>query len=111
VTRVSATPPPPHDDDPRFYAEGGDGDGGRTNAWMLATIAIVALLVGIGAGLLIESGGGDTSTETVRIRSTVAGTNPEAVTVTQPPRETTVVRTQTATVTVTVPTTPTATQP
>jgi alpha-D-ribose 1-methylphosphonate 5-phosphate C-P lyase len=106
---VSTTPPPPpYDDDPRY-----DDGRGRTTGWMLATIAIVALLVGIGAGLLIDSGG-DGTTHTVRIRSTVtaAGTTPEAVTVTQPPRETTVIRTQTATVTVTVPTTATGdTQP
>jgi hypothetical protein len=79
------------------------------NRWMIATVALVALAVGIGAGLLIE-GSGDEQTRTVRgATRTVVQTAPPVktsveVTVTQPER--TIERTVTAepeTVTVTTP--------
>lgn len=105
VTRVvRREPPQPGDRD--------DGGGGR--GWMLATVALIALALGVGAGLLLA--GDDDKTRTVRgtVRTvTVAQTAPPAttslgVTVTQP------VQTVTApaeTVTVTVPSTDAATEP
>lgn len=75
---------------------------------MLATVALVTLALGVGAGLLIANSDGDDSAQvrTVHDRTTVTAaapaTTPEAVTVTQPPAET-VVRTATVAVTVTAP--------
>jgi hypothetical protein len=76
---------------------------------MLATVGLVALLLGVGAGLLLH--GDDEKTHTVHRTVTAAAqtpttTNPEPATVTQR-SVTTIVRTipaQAETVTVTVPT-------
>lgn len=99
VTRVVRDEPP--DDRGR-----GTGDGGRS--WMVVTVALVALLVGLGAGLLLNSG--DEQTRTVHRTVTAAAgsaTTGDPVTVTQR-NVTTIERTVTAapeteTVTVTVP--------
>jgi hypothetical protein len=95
VTRVSryerGGPPP-----------GPPSDGGR--AWMLATVGLVALLLGVGVGVLVKDGG-KTTTEVRTVRSVertvtvpTEKTTTVAVTVTQPR---TVVRTATVPVTVT----------
>jgi hypothetical protein len=104
VTRVIHQEPP--DDRGRG---GGRGDDGR--GWMVATVALIALLVGLGAGLLVNSGD-DEPTRTIRRTVTAAAgtpptaTKPEPTTVTER-SVTTIVRTVPApaeTVTVTVPT-------
>jgi hypothetical protein len=90
VTRVVRQEPPED--------RGGDGRG-----WMLATVALVALLVGVGAGLLLH--GDDEQTRTVRRTVTAAAGAPATtaapVTVTQ--QSVTTVQTPAETVTVTVP--------
>jgi hypothetical protein len=95
------------DDLPPRDGRGRDDDGsGSGRGWMLAFTGLVALVVGVGAGLLIDSGGGDTKTVHTGVKtvtSTVNTTN-LGVTVRQP--TTTVTETVTAppeTVTVTVP--------
>jgi hypothetical protein len=90
-----ATPEPP----PK------DGGGGR--GWMLATVGLVAALVGLGIGLLVSSGG-DTTTRTVRAGTTRTVTAPGTatslgVTVTAPERTVVQTVTETETETVTVP--------
>lgn len=98
VTRVVHQEPP---DD-----RGGRGDRGRDGSghgWMLATVALVALLVGAGAGLLLSDGGDDPARTTVH--RTVTAPAAEPVTLTQR-SVTTIERTVTApveTVTLTVP--------
>ncbi|WP_027008250.1 hypothetical protein [Conexibacter woesei] len=98
-------PRDPRLDDPA-RRPGGDDRGGSGRGWMLAFTGLVALVVGLGAGLLIDSGGGDTKTVHTGVKtvtSTVNTTN-LGVTVRQP--TTTVTQTVTAppeTVTVTVP--------
>jgi hypothetical protein len=116
-----ADDPAPYDDprDPRLDdparrpgGDRGDDGGGSGRGWMLAFTGLVALVVGLGAGLLIDSGGGDTKTVHTGVKtvtSTVSTTN-LGVTVRQP--TTTVTQTVTAppeTVTVTVPETETET--
>jgi hypothetical protein len=98
-------------DDGRGNGDRRDG-GGSGRGWMLAFIGVVALAVGVVAGLLIDSGGGDTKTVHTGVKtvtSTVNTTN-LGVTVRQP--TTTVTETITTppeTVTVTVPETQTDT--
>jgi hypothetical protein len=102
VTRVVHQEPP--DDRGRRDRGGGDGRG-----WMLATVGLVALLLGVGAGLLLH--GDDERTRTVHRTVTAAAETPtttdaEPATVTHR-SVTTIVRTVPApaeTVTVTVPT-------
>lgn len=96
VTRVSRSGPP-HDPGAQRPppAQGGGGRG-----WMLATVTIIALLLGIGAGFLIN--GGDEKTKTVRtgVRTVVSTSPAQTVTNTTVTQE---VRTVERTVTVTVP--------
>jgi hypothetical protein len=102
--------------DPRLNDDRGggrdDGSGGSGRGWMLAFVGVVALAIGVGAGLLIDSGGGDTKTVRTGVRTvtTTGNTTNLGVTVRQP--TTTVTETVTAppeTVTVTVPETGTQT--
>lgn len=100
--------------DPRMDDRGkaSQSGGGSGRGWMLAFVGLVALVVGVGAGLLIDSGGGDTKTVHTGVKTVISTVNTTnlGVTVRQP--TTTVTQTVTAppeTVTVTVPDATTAT--
>jgi hypothetical protein len=105
-TRVVGRPPPPPPPPP----EGPDGwggggppdDGGDGRGWMIATVGLIALLLGGIVGYAINNGGNDTKTvsgadRTVTVQNQTTST--VGVTVTQPSR--TVQRTVTVPVTVT----------
>jgi hypothetical protein len=103
---MSAPRQPPPEDWERVERRDGGGRG-----WMLATVGLVALAVGVGAGLLLGDDDGTTRTVSGAERTTTATvTAPGSatslgVTVTQP------TRTVTQEVTVTEPVTITATTP
>jgi hypothetical protein len=96
-------PPPPPPEGPGDWGGGGPpDDDGDSRGWMVATIGLLALLVGGIVGYAISNGGGDVTTvsapgRTVTVQNQTTST--VGVTVTQPPR--TVRRTVTVPVTVT----------
>jgi hypothetical protein len=95
-------PQPP--DAPRRVSDSDNNSGGGSRGWMVATVALIALALGVGGGLLIDSGGGTTKTVRTGTKTVTVSTNSVGVTVRQP--TTTVTQTVTAppeTVTVTVP--------